>query len=115
MGETFYYSVMSIRSYSRPVENESLFSEALQTSTSEVSSTQVCVARELNTLMQQKETKKKRQVVPQDMKREVGLMPTNTGYQQLVRASDQPLTATRVINSKGKSFVIDAICIALNT
>ena len=75
MGETFYYSIMSIRSHSKPVGNESLFSEALQTSTSEVSSTQVCVARELNASMQQKETKKKRQVISEGMKREVGLMP----------------------------------------
>ena len=62
---------MSIHSYLRPVNNEFLFGEALQTSTGEVSSTQVCVARELNASMQQKETKKKKQVVPEDMKREV--------------------------------------------
>ena len=53
------------------MDNESLFGEALQTSTDEVSSTQVFVARELNASMQQKETKKKRQVVLEDMKREV--------------------------------------------
>ena len=51
----------------------------LDTSTSEVSSTQVCIARELNALMQQKETKKKRQVVPEDMKREAGFYANKHG------------------------------------
>ena len=74
MGETFYYSIMSIRLYFKPVDNESLFSEALQTSTGEVPSTQMCVARGLglNASMQQKEMKENRKVVPEDMKREVG-------------------------------------------
>ena len=70
---------MSIRSYFKPLDNESLFGEALQTSTGEVSRTQVCVARELNLSMQQKETKKKRQVVPQNMEQEVGFYTIKHG------------------------------------
>ena len=55
--------------------------EALQTQTStgQVSSTQLCVARELNASMQQKEMKKKRQVAPKDIKREVGFYPNKHG------------------------------------
>ena len=63
---------MSIRLYFKLVDNESLSSEALQTSTGEVPSTQMCVARGLNASMQQKEMKENRKVVPEDMKREVG-------------------------------------------
>ena len=59
-------------SYFEYVDNETLFGEGLQTSTGEVSSTQVCVARELNASMQQKEMKKKRQAFPEDIKQEVG-------------------------------------------
>ena len=70
---------MSMRSYFKPLDNESLFGEALQTSSGEMSSTQVCVAKELNALMQQKETKKKRQVVPEDVRREVGLYANKCG------------------------------------
>ena len=46
------------------------------------------------------------------MKQEVGSMLTNTGYQQLV---NEPLTATRVMNSNGKRLVIGAISKALCT
>ena len=63
---------MSISLYLKPVDNKSLFGKTLQTSTGEVSNAQVRVARELNALMQQKETKKKRQVAPEDMKQDVG-------------------------------------------
>ena len=52
VGETFYHSIMSIRSYFKPVDNKSLFGEALQISTGEVSSTQMCVARQPNASMQ---------------------------------------------------------------
>ena len=52
VGETFYPSIMSIRSYFKPVDKKSLFGEALQISTGEVSSTQVCVARQLIASMQ---------------------------------------------------------------
>lgn len=57
--------------YIHPVDNDSLFGKVLQTSTSEVSNIQVCVARELKASIKQKETKKKRQGIPEDMKQEV--------------------------------------------
>ena len=88
VGETFYHSIMSIHLFLKPVENKCLFGEALQASISEMSSTQVCVSRELYASIQQKETKGKAQVVSEDMKWEVGFerraMPTNMGHQQLV-------------------------------
>ena len=43
------------------------------------SSVQVCVARELKTSMQQEGTKKKRQVVLQDMKRDVAFYAIKRG------------------------------------
>ena len=69
---------MSIYLYFKLVDNESLFGEALQT-TSEMSSTQVCVARELNASVQQKEMKKKRQVASEDMESEVGFYVNKHG------------------------------------
>ena len=71
VGKSFYHSIMMIGSYFEYVDNETLFRDGLQTSTGEVSSTQVCVARELSASMQQKEMKKKRQAFPEDIKQAV--------------------------------------------
>ena len=79
VGKSFYHSIMIIGSYFEYVDNETLFGEGLQTSTGEVSSTQVCVARELNASMQQKEMKKKRQAFPEDIKQEVGFYANKHG------------------------------------
>ena len=72
MGERFHHSLISIRSYFKPAGNESLFGEALQTLTGEVSSTQLCIARDLNASMRQKETSKKSELASDDRKQEVG-------------------------------------------
>ena len=70
---------MSIKSYFKPADKESLFGEALHSETGEVSTAQVCVARELRAAMQKEEKKKKRQVVPENMKREVGFYANKHG------------------------------------
>ena len=81
---------MSILSYFKPANNESLFGEALHTSNGEVSSIQVCVARELNATMQDGETKKKRQIVPAKVKQEVGFYANKYGIPAARKwASDQ--------------------------
>lgn len=89
VGKSFYHSIMMIGSYFEYVDNETLFRDGLQTSTGEVSSTQVCVARELNALIQQTELKKKRQVFPEDMKREIGFYVNKHGIPAALKwASD---------------------------
>ena len=70
---------MSLYSYFNPVNKESLFGEALQSASGEISSTQICVARELNAAEQEKEKPKKRQIVPEKIKREVGFHANKHG------------------------------------
>ena len=72
MGERFYYSLISTRSYFKLADNESLFGKALQTSTDEAPSTQLCIARELDASMRQKETNKKSELASDERKQEVG-------------------------------------------
>ena len=63
---------MSLFSYFKPVNGNSLCGEALQTETGKVSETQVCVARDLNQSILEKTKPAKRQIVPEKIKREVG-------------------------------------------
>ena len=59
---------MSILSYFKPAVNDSLYGEALH-STGPVTGTQVCVARELNGLIEEENTKTSRQIVPVKIKK----------------------------------------------
>ena len=70
MRQKFYHSIISIPSYFKPADNESLFGEAVKTNGAQYLA---CITRELNALKryEKKETKKRRQVAPEDMKREV--------------------------------------------
>ena len=69
---------MSILSYFKPTENDSLHGEALH-STSQVTGTQVCVARELNRLIEGENTKIRRQIVPVKIKKEVAFRANKYG------------------------------------
>ena len=72
---------MSILSYFQPIA-EALYGEVLHSSTGEVSTTQVCVYRELNQMvmeMVEKSKKKTRQAVPEDVKRKVGFRANKYG------------------------------------
>ena len=111
VGETCYHSIMSINSYFKPVNNESLLGEALQTSTGEESSTHVlCCDRAKCIDATKREKLKSGKSFLRMWNEKLGSLLTNMGYQQLVNG---PLTATRVMNSKEKRFVIGAISIAL--
>ena len=74
---------MSILSYFQPID-EALHGEVLHSSTGEVSTTQVCVSRELNQMMDEKSKKKTSQTVPEDVKRKVGFRANKYGIPQLV-------------------------------
>ena len=69
---------MSILSYFQPIA-EALYGEVLHSSTGEVSTTQVCVYRELNQMMVEKSKKKTRQIVPEDVERKVGFRANKYG------------------------------------
>ena len=69
---------MSILSYFQPID-EALYEEVLHSSTGEVSTTQVCVSRELNQMMVKKSKKKTSQTVREDVKRKVGFRANKYG------------------------------------
>lgn len=71
---------MSIFSYFKPAEKgDPLFGEALQSTTGDVSATQVCAARELNAMMQESENPRKRQSYTEKLKQTVGFHANKHG------------------------------------
>ena len=74
---------MSILSYFQPID-EALYREVLHSSTVEVSTTQVCVSRELNQMMAKKSKKNTKQTVPEMLKEKLDFVQINRAYQQLV-------------------------------
>ena len=65
---------MSILSYFQPSNSgdDVLYGEALQSSTGEISTSQICVSRELSNVLNKENKKKTRQVIPDVIKKNVG-------------------------------------------
>ena len=98
---------MSILSYFQPID-EALSGEVLHSSIGEVSTTQVCVSRELNQMIVEKSKKKTRQTVPEDIKRKVGFRANKYG----IPAARAKKTHSGNMSSSEKQFGIGETNIA---